>query len=314
MHDDTSLTAGPAAGPARPPERALLIANRSARRADELQDHAVDLLTRAGVAVRVATPADPDAMTRQIAGADDEFDAVLVLGGDGTLNAAAPGLLESGLPLGLLPGGTANDLARTLGISPDLDEAIACILRGQTRAIDLGEVNGRPYFNVASFGLSVALANELTRESKKRWGVFAYVLAALRAMATARPFHAEIDARRADGSRTHVRVKSWQVAVGNGVYYGGGMAVRDGATIDDATLELYSLEMENLWKLLPMLLHFRTGQHGLWREVRTLRAVEIDIRTRKARAVNADGEIVGRTPVRMRVLPAALRVYAPSAR
>ncbi len=108
-----------------------------------------------------------------------------------------------------------------------------------------------------------------------------------------------------------MRVKSWQIAVGNGVYYGGGMAVREGAEIDNGLLELYSLEMQSVWKLVPMLFHFRAGQHGLWREVRTLRATEIDIATRRPRSVNADGEIVAATPLRIRVLPRALRVYAP---
>ncbi|MFT4097138.1 MAG: lipid kinase [Rhodoblastus sp.] len=293
------------------PRRLLLVANRASRRGAELRETALARLTSAGVAMRELPSMDRNRLPQAIVEAAGDVDAIVVLGGDGALNAAAPGLIASGLPLGVLPGGTANDLARTLGLPTAIDDAVDCILAGRTRTIDLGEVNGRPYFNVVSFGLSVGLAKALNRESKKRWGVFAYALAALRALTTARPFHAEIDARDADGGRTHVGVKSWQIAVGNGVYYGGGMAVREGAEIDNGVLELYSLEMQSLWKLAPMLLHFRAGQHGLWREVRTLRATEIDIATRRPRSVNADGEIVASTPVRIRVLPRALRVYAP---
>ncbi len=311
MSNETSPDAEASPHTPAPPRRALLIANRASRRGAELREAALRRLAEAGVAVREMEPAGRESLTKSIAAVAAEVDAILVLGGDGTLNAAAAGLMAAGLPLGVLPGGTANDFARTLGIAPDIDAAVDCILSGRTRSIDLGEVNGRPFFNVASFGLSVALAKALTKESKKRWGVFAYALAALRALATARPFHAEIQARDASGEVTRVRAKTWQIAVGNGVYYGGGMAVRAGAAIDNGVLELYSLEMESLWKLAPMLFHFRTGQHGLWREVRTLRAVEIDITTRRGRSVNADGEIICKTPVRFRVLSDALRVYAP---
>lgn len=311
MNDDVISPAPADRLASGPPQRALLIVNRASRRGAELREAALQRLAAAGVTAQELEPVDRARLPKAIAAAAGGVDAILVLGGDGALNAAAPGLIASGLPLGVLPGGTANDFARTMGIPAEIDAALDCILAGKLRTIDLGEVNGRPFFNVASFGLSVTLAKALTRESKKRWGVFAYALAAARALATARPFHAEIDALCADGERTRVRAKSWQIAVGNGVYYGGGMAVRDGAAIDNGLLELYSLEMESLWKLAPMLFHFRAGQHGLWREVRTLRAVEIVIATRRRRSVNADGEIVGKTPVRLRVLPRALRVYAP---
>ena len=310
MPDETTAIAASRAQTGRP-ARVLLIANRASRRGAEMRAAALERLAREGVAVEAVAPDGREALAKAIATARGDVDAILVLGGDGTLNAAAPGLIAAGLPLGVLPGGTANDFARTLGIEPDIDRAIDCILAGGLRTIDLGEVNGHPFFNVASFGLSVALANALTQETKKRWGVFAYALAALRALTSARPFHAEIDALGADGKRTQARVKSWQIAVGNGVYYGGGMAVRDDAQIDNGRLELYSLEMERLWSLLPMLFHFRAGQHRWWREVRTLRAVEIAITTRKPRSINADGEIISRTPARFRVLKQALRVYAP---
>jgi diacylglycerol kinase family enzyme len=93
-----------------------------------------------------------------------EVDLVAVAGGDGTMNAAAEGLVATGLPLGILPTGTANDLARTLGIEADLEAAVKVIAAGHTRRIDLGLVNGHPFFNVASMGLSAELASMLTRD------------------------------------------------------------------------------------------------------------------------------------------------------
>ena len=84
-----------------------------------------------------------------------------------------------GLPLGVLPMGPANDLARTLGVPTDLDAAARVIAEGHTRRIDLGLVNREPFFNVASIGLSAELAQELTREIKRRFGGLGYGLVAL---------------------------------------------------------------------------------------------------------------------------------------
>ncbi len=118
--------------------------------------------------------------------------ASIIAGGDGTLNAAASGLLKSGLPLGIVPGGTANDLARTLAIPNDVDGALDIIARREERRIDLGRVNDQLFFNVASIGLSVELARAMSSETKRRFGRLSYSLAALRVITRARPFSALI--------------------------------------------------------------------------------------------------------------------------
>ncbi|MBB4040420.1 YegS/Rv2252/BmrU family lipid kinase [Microvirga flocculans] len=227
-------------------------------------------------------------------------------GGDGTLNAAAFGVIEAGLPLGILPLGTANDLARTLHIPFDLDGAAQVIADGHTRRIDLGIVNGEPFFNVASLGLSAELAQKLTRDIKRRWGRLGYALVALKVLAQARPFRATITSETES-----VRVRTLQIAVGNGRFYGGGNAVEKDAAIDDQHLDLYSLELERAWKLALMARSFRYGQHGAWEEVRAVRAKEFDIRTRRPRPINADGEIVTQTPAHFSIRPAAVTVFAP---
>lgn len=246
-------------------------------------------------------------IARDIARLQESSDAVVVCGGDGSIAAAAPAVMESGLPLGIIPAGTANDLARTLSIPLDFAAAADLVVAGHSRLIDLGVVNGHAFFNVASIGLSSELAQKLDPETKKRFGRLGYAVAALRVLSSGRRFEARIFEK---GSST--RVKTYQIAVGNGRLYGGGNVVAESAAIDDGRLDLYSLEMPNLWKMALMARAFRAGTHGAWEEVRTARCVEFDIETRRPMAINTDGEIVTSTPAHFRVLPAAVRVFAPS--
>ncbi|MEJ1161966.1 lipid kinase [Prosthecomicrobium sp. N25] len=295
------------AGHPRRPRRALLLVNPMSRGGAGPLTDALERLDEAGVqlvSVRTRSPTEVTPVIRECRG---DVEAVIAAGGDGTLNAAAQGLVETGLPLGILPVGTANDLARTLGLPTDLAAAAAVIAGGHARAIDVGDVNGHLFFNVASLGLSAELAGTLTREHKRRWGRLSYAIAAARVLLRARPFTAEIVDQ--DGSKT---VKTLQIAVGNGRYYGGGNAVAEEARIDDHHLDLYSLEFSAVWKLALLARGFRAGRHGLWSEVRTARDTNFEIRTRKPRPINTDGELVTFTPARFRVHPGAVTVFTPA--
>jgi YegS/Rv2252/BmrU family lipid kinase len=286
--------------------RALLLVNSNSRSgAAGCQTAKESLLANGITPVHVECEKRED-LSPLIVSYADKVDLVAVGGGDGTLNAAAPGIIEAGLPLGILPMGTANDLARTLGIVPDVATAARIIAAGRTRRIDLGLVNGEPFFNVASIGLSAELARQLTTEVKRRFGRLAYAFTALNVLSQARPFRATIVSE--DGA---VNVQTLQIAVGNGRYYGGGNAVEKNAAIDDAHLDLYSLELQQAWKLALMARSFRYGEHGAWQEVRAVKAQEFDIRTRRPKPVNADGEIVTQTPAHFSIKPAAVTVFAP---
>ncbi|WP_312758124.1 lipid kinase [Pantoea brenneri] len=287
---------------------ALLLINQRSRKGRTDASRARSLLADAGITLLQPPAEDRRSYPELISAYADRVDAVIVGGGDGTLNAAAPGLMQTGLPLGILPLGTANDFARTLGIGAGLEQAVKIIADGQLRPVDLGEVNQHLFLNVCSIGFSAELARNLTAESKKRWGIGGYALAALRLLRQSRPFSATLIHQ---GERTPI--KTVQVSVGNGRFYGGGMTVEQRATPDDGLLDVYSLELQRSWQLIALLPALRRGTHGRWRNVRAFSTTELTIETRRPHYINADGEIIGQTPAHFRLIAQALRVYAPSA-
>lgn len=287
---------------------ALLIVNSKSRSGKSALEAAVDGLRRAGIEPVHRECGSRDELSPLIVAHGRDADMVVVGGGDGTLNAAAAGIVQIGKPMGILPTGTANDLARTLEIPAELDGAIAVVAAGHKRRIDIGSVNDNLFFNVASIGLSAALARELSPDLKRRFGKLGYAVAALRVLSRARPFRVEII-----GSGQRVRSFSLQVAVGNGRYYGGGNIVSTAADIEDGVLDLYSLEFVRAWRLLLMLWSFRKGEHVAHEDVRDLRGERFEIRTRRPKPVNADGELVTQTPAVFQILPRAMEVFVPKA-
>lgn len=286
--------------------RALLLVNRHSRRGKENLSQAVSQLQALGFDVLDKSTEQPKQAPSVIRKYSDRVDLAIIGGGDGTLNALAEALMETQLPLGIIPLGTANDLARTLGIPTDLSAACEIIANGQVKHIDLGCVNGKLFFNVASLGLSVKITQQLNKEVKQQWGVLAYAATAIKVVWQARPFWAEI--RQTD--RT-IRVKTLQIAVGNGLYYGGGMIVRDDAKINDQRLDLYSLETKHWWDLLLRLPAIKQGQHAEWPGVRTLEGQEFEVTTIEPRPINTDGELTTYTPAKFRLIPEALPVIVP---
>jgi YegS/Rv2252/BmrU family lipid kinase/uncharacterized protein (TIGR02284 family) len=245
-----------------------------------------------------------EAIARRAAGVD----GVVLGGGDGTLHAALPALLEHGLPLGVLPLGTANDFARALGLPAEPERAAAVIAAGARRRVDVGVVNGRPYLNVASVGLVSGLRHELTRERKRRLGALAYPVTALRRWWRARPFRVRVQGE--DGA-IH-RLSTRHLAVANGPSQGG-RVVDPQDTVEDAALALRAVEERGLWGVLVAHLALRLGWASATPGLLSLRGRWFQVDTEHPMAVSADGEQVGRTPARFEVRPAALEVYAPAA-
>jgi YegS/Rv2252/BmrU family lipid kinase len=233
----------------------------------------------------------PDETGRGLAAAAvaERVDVVLASGGDGTVTACAEGVAGSGVPLGVLPAGTGNLLARNLGLPLTLDQALAVALTGRDRGLDVGHANGHLFVAMAGIGFDAMLLDSTGEPLKKRLGWLAYAVSALRHL-RARPVRATL---RTDGGRA-LRRRASGIVVGNVGALQGGLALLPGAEPDDGVLDLMVLTARGWsgWLALAadvMLRRTRTGR-VVRSEFRELR-VQLD----RQQLWELDGEVMGMT-------------------
>lgn len=247
---------------------------------------------------------------------------ILVGGGDGTVSYAASHLLGRDVTLGVLPLGTGNDFARSLGITDSVEGGCDVIAQGYTARVDVGLANGRPFLNAASLGLATAIARRLTKRLKQRMGKLAYPVAAATQMWEHQPFRVRM---KADTQTLELEVL--QLVVGNGRYHGAGNMVAPDAALDDRRLHVYAItapsvgssregtglgQLEDMATLARVALSLRRGDHVEHPAVTSLHTPRLYVEAEPVQEVNADGELIGSTPMLFELLPAALRVYAPA--
>ena len=293
--------------PARAGRRALVLLNDHARSVAAKSSHALAALRELGLDIVHADIATRSSVASAIRRHADRVDLVIGGGGDGTLNAVLQGLVGSKLPLGILPLGTANDLAKTLDIPADLAQACDIIGQGHTRRIDVGRVNEVYYFNEASIGMSVALCRRLTKESKSSFGVFALIFHALQIMFAMRRFRALVTLP----SGEVIAQRTAQLTVGNGRNFGGFVATDD-ADIDDRKLDLYSVQLKDWKDYLEAMAALLRRRYDDVRSVFTLHGRRFEVKTGKRMRIEADGEIVASTPATFEIVPSAIEVFVPA--
>jgi YegS/Rv2252/BmrU family lipid kinase len=299
--------------------RALLVHNPTAGggRAGRLVAEVVERLAAGGVeAERHETRSLEDARLAacEAAGA---FDAVVAMGGDGTVGACAAGLADAGpggspggsgvgAALGVVPAGGGNDAARSLGLPPDDPLAAAGMLaRLRRRPADLATVAGRAYLNVAGAGFD----SEVNRVANQRLGWAGnrprYVGAVLAELVVGRVAAFELVL---DGQA--VPLRGWLVAVANGPSYGGGMRVAPQASLDDGLLDVVVIHEIGKLEFLRTFPKVFSGRHVEHPAVAVHRAVRVDLDADRTLAVYADGEPAGILPATFEVRPAAITVLA----
>ena len=286
--------------------RLLVVVNLHASRAKTSLGDALAALAASGFDLDIRQSGGSQSLSSLVRDCAEGVDAIVVAGGDGTVNGAIPALIEAGKPIGILPLGTANDLALTLDIPADPVAAAGVIARGTTRRIDVGKVNDAYFLNVASIGLSVKIAQKQDEELKRQWGIFSYVVAAASALNEAERFAARITC----GERSE-DVRAYQIAIGNGIHFGGGLTVSPEAAIDDGLLDVYAIETASVAELIALAPRLRDGTLVQRDDVAFFRGALVRVETPEPMPVNTDGEVTTQTPAEFSVLKGALAMFAP---
>ena len=305
-------SAGQMAGPGAAFRSAALIVNAHSRVGRSAAATASVYLGRLGVPVKTTHVLDdpvrlPETVHEALA---EGHDLIILGGGDGSVSSVVDFMVGGDVALGLLPLGTANDFARTLGIPFGLDSACETIARGRLMDVDLGLAGENYYANVASVGLSTGVTEALSPRLKRTIGSLAYPLAALHAYAEHEPFQAALIFPDS-GQEPVVLDNLLQVAVGNGRFYGGGLVVAPDAALDDSALDVYAVEAGRLLDLARVASGLRSGKFIEDEAVHYWRTRRVQLITESTLPVNIDGELVAHTPKLFSVAPNALKMVVP---
>lgn len=230
----------------------------------------------------------------------------VVMSGDGLIGKIGGLLAGTETPLGVIPGGRGNDFARVVGIPTEPDAAVATLLAGATRTIDVGEANGERFLCIASCGFD-SDANRLANEARLVRGPLVYAYAAIRALVQWKParFTLTLDGER----RTF---EGFSVGAANSKAYGGGMYAAPDAELDDGLLDVVGWEGTSKLRFLRALPEVFKGEHVNRPEVTCSRAAEVGIEADRPFAVYADGEHITDLPATIRLQAASLRVIVPA--
>ncbi|SCL23355.1 lipid kinase, YegS/Rv2252/BmrU family [Micromonospora pallida] len=288
--------------------RAALVINARSRRGRRLYDHARSRLAAAGFDLLGTYPVDRPGELDQCltAAAGLAPDLLVAGGGDGTLSAAARLLAHRDMALGLLPLGTTNNFARTVGVPLDLDGAVAVLTDGKVIDVDLGLAGDVPFANHVGIGLSADIMLRTPPRLKRVTGRLAYPLTALALLARHRPMRATV--RAAGGTREFV---THQLYVANGGFHAGRRITAD-ADADDRLLVAYPVGGPTRRGLLSdTARNAATGHRRTLGDEPFLAVRELWLETDRPARVEVDGELCGQTPIRLGLAANALRVMAP---
>jgi diacylglycerol kinase (ATP) len=247
--------------------------------------------------------------------ADEGASLVVAVGGDGTVNEIVQGLAGRNVALAVIPRGTGWDFVRTYSIPRKLEDAIGVARDGRTREIDLGRATYRAwaggeawslFANIASAGMSGAIAKRANETSKALGGKVSYLWATLTVFARWRndEVHVVVDGERREG-RMH------DVVVANGRYFGGGMMICPEAEPDDGIFDVLLIEDLTKRDLIFTLPKTYKGRHLPHPKAELLRGPVVEIDAPQPLPVELDGEQPGTTPVRFEIVPKALRLRVP---
>ncbi len=297
----------PGAEPAALPRQAILVVNTMSRTGAKAFDEVRNKLITAGIELIAAHAVDdPGEMEPAIRDAIARAPMVIVGGGDGSLSSNVDFFVGHDTVFAIVPLGTANSFAGTLGIPKEIDSAIEVIANGMRKRIDLGLIDSDYFVNSAAIGLSPMIAESVPHNLKRYLGTVGYLIWALRCALRFRPFRMTIE--QEDGRREQLWATEARIA--NGKQHGG-VEVVESQELDSGEIVIQAVTGKSIWGLgwswLATILKLR-ARHGMTRE---FRGRTMKLSTRPRLKISVDGEIAARTPVTVSVARGAIDVAAP---
>lgn len=289
------------------PREAVLIVNVHSRRGEALFKDAKTMLEEAGLRLIAAHAVkEPERLQETVRGAvADGAPMVIVGGGDGSLSGTVDELVGKDCVFGVLPLGTANSFARTLGIPLDLEGAVAAISGGRRRRIDLGMIDRDYFVNAASLGLSPRIGETVPHRLKRYLGRAGYLLWAIKCSIGFRAFRLTLD----DGVK---RRNMWatEVRILNGPYHGG-VELSDQADVDTGDIVIQAVVGRSharlAWDWYAKFFKLRDRDA----QTEEFRGKAFRIETRPPQRISIDGEVLASTPVTVQVAAGAVEVAVP---
>jgi YegS/Rv2252/BmrU family lipid kinase len=289
------------------PKQAVLIVNAMSRSGGDAFEEAKRLLEERGLTLLGAHAiTEPEQMRPTVCKAlADKAPMIIVGGGDGSLSKAIDDFLGTETVFALLPLGTANSFAKTLGIGTDLQAAVDTIASGRKLRIDLGAIDGDYFANAAAMGLSPLIAETVPHGLKRTLGMLGYMIWAIRVAFKFRPFRLRVD----DGSKVH-RIWATEARIANGTHHGG-VELVESADLQSGEIVVQAVTGRSLihlaWSWFATIFKLRSRRET----VREFRGRELRIETLPRQKISIDGELSARTPVTVTVARAAVWVAAP---
>jgi YegS/Rv2252/BmrU family lipid kinase len=289
------------------PREAVLVVNAHSRRGQELFREAMAKLELSGVKLIAAHAVKdprtlPDVMRRAVR---EGAPMVIVGGGDGSLSSTVDDVVDRDCVFALLPLGTANSFARTLGIPLDLDGAIATIATGKRRRIDLGMIDGDYFANAAAMGLSPMIGETVPHNLKRYLGVFGYLLWAMWCLVRFHAFKLSVD----DG-RQKKTIWATEVRIFNGKYHGG-VELAAHAEVDSGEIIIQAVTGRSVLRLMWnwFAKYFKLPARDA--AVEEFHGHRLLIDTKPRQKISIDGEVLAKTPVTVEVAHKAIEVVVP---
>jgi diacylglycerol kinase (ATP) len=224
----------------------------------------------------------------------EEYDALYVAGGDGTLNAALRGVVREGsrrIPIGVIPFGTGNDFAKALGLGEQPEPAIEALLEARVVDVDIGMLNDRPFANTSAGGFIADVSATLTEGLKDVTGKLAYLIGGARALFGTEPFSAHLTiADRAPGTPSPASIDVQMFAVCNSGYIGGGYVLAPDAMIDDGLVDVLVVPRMSMLEFVAVLQRLAAGTDVGNQGIQRFQASSFDLEFSRQVRVNTDGE------------------------